>query len=106
MFAFSSSFRSVDGKFLKTLPAQWLVSTSPLDVWLIVEYVAVGDCGEMGGLFIGGGHRTDSQLILDSVGDMVRISGGRTLSCDRGCRMASRRSVEPTKKTILLTSAA
>ena len=55
----------------------------------MVEYVAVGDCGEIGGLLRGGGHRTDSQLILDSVGDIVRILGGRTLSVDRGCRMAA-----------------
>lgn len=47
---------------------------------------------------MGGGHRTDSQLILDSVGDMVRILGGRTLSCDRGCRMAAPRSVETTQR--------
>ena len=84
---------------MKILPAQWLVSTSPLDVWLIVEYVAVGDWGEIGGLFMGGGHRTDSQLILDSVGDMVRMLGGRTLSCDRGWRMATLASVELTQTT-------
>ena len=42
----------------------------------------------MGGLDTGG-SRIDSQLTFESVGDIVRMSGGRTLSCERGCLMAS-----------------
>lgn len=48
----------------------------------------VGEIGDWGGLETDG-RCTDSHDRLVSVGDIVRLLGGRTLSEDRGWRMAS-----------------
>lgn len=58
---------------------------SALEVWLMVEKVVVG---EMGDWVETDGRCTDDQDMVESVGDMVRLFGGRTLSAERGCRIA------------------
>ena len=45
--------------------------------------------GDIGGPLTGGGRGTDSHVTLDSVGDVVRMFAGLTLSVDRGCRIAT-----------------
>jgi hypothetical protein len=60
---------------------------SALELWLMLEKVVVGEIGDWGGLETEG-RLTDSHDMLDSVGDIVRWAGGRTLSDDLGCRIA------------------